>query len=52
MTSDGATGALYRKNGGHCKRLDVGLGRTGVSGQWKREVAGVGLRPNAGSLSD
>ena len=32
--SDGAIGALYRKDGGHCKCPDAGLGRTGASGQW------------------
>ena len=46
------TGALYIKDGGHCKWPDAGLGRTGASGQWKCEDASVGLRPDAGSLSD
>ena len=50
--SDGATGALYRKDGSRCKCPDAGLGRTGASSQWKHEDAGVVLPPNAGSLSD
>ena len=50
--SNGATGPLDRKDRASQTAPDAGIYWTGASGQWKREDAGVGLRPDAGSLSD